>query len=108
MRKKILKTMMCAITAMALLAGCGSSSTENTTGSTEETVTEDTAGNSETGSTENTAEAADYTGTKLVIGVESGAPNIEFFKNNVSEFESATGITVEWVEIPHDNMQNIL
>lgn len=92
MRKKILKVMMCAITTMTLLAGCGSSNTGSTTGSAGDTAAEDTA------------ETADFAGTKLVIGVESGSPNIEFFKNNVSEFESATGITVEWVEIPHDNM----
>ena len=50
------------------------------------------------------AETANLSGTKLVIGVESGSPNIEFYKNNVSEFEDETGITIEWVEIPHDNM----
>ena len=95
MRKKILKVMMCAITTMTLLAGCGSSNTGSTTGSAGDTAAEDTA------------ETADFAGTKLVIGVESGSPNIEFFKNNVSEFESATGITVEWVEIPHDNMHGL-
>ena len=104
MRKKILKVMMCAITTMALLAGCGSSNTGSTTGSAGDTAAEDTAESSGADSTEAAAETADFAGTKLVIGVESGAPNIEFFKNNVSEFESATGITVEWVEIPHDNM----
>ena len=104
MRKKILKVMMCAITTMALLAGCGSSNTGSTTGSAGDTAAEDTAESTGSDSTEAAAETADFAGTKLVIGVESGAPNIEFFKNNVSEFESATGITVEWVEIPHDNM----
>lgn len=95
---------MCAITTMALLAGCGSSNTGSTTGSAGDTAAEDTAESTGSDSTEAAAETADFAGTKLVIGVESGAPNIEFFKNNVSEFESATGITVEWVEIPHDNM----
>ena len=95
MQKKILKVMMCAITTMTLLAGCGNSNTESTIGSTGGTVAD---------STEDKAETANFTGTKLVIGVESGSPNIEFFKNNVSEFETATGITIEWVEIPHDNM----
>ena len=99
MQKKILKVMMCAITTMTLLAGCGNSNTESTIGSTGGTVAD---------STEDKAETANFTGTKLVIGVESGSPNIEFFKNNVSEFETATGITIEWVEIPHDNMHESL
>lgn len=88
MQKKILKTMMCAAMAMALLVGCGNSNTQSTTKSTEEAP----------------GETANLSGTKLVIGVESGSPNIEFYKNNVSEFEDETGITIEWVEIPHDNM----
>ena len=88
MQKKILKTMMYAAMAMALLVGCGNSNTQSTTKSTEEAP----------------AETANLSGTKLVIGVESGSPNIEFYKNNVSEFEDETGITIEWVEIPHDNM----
>ena len=58
-----------------LLAGCGSSNTGSTTGSAGDTAAEDTA------------ETADFAGTKLVIGVESGSPNIEFFKNNVSELK---------------------
>ena len=33
MQKKILKVMMCAITTMTLLAGCGNSNTESTIGS---------------------------------------------------------------------------
>ena len=45
-----------------------------------------------------------FTGTKLVIGVEPVHLILSFLKNNVSEFETATGITIEWVEIPHDNM----
>ena len=34
MQKKILKTMMCAAMAMALLVGCGNSNTQSTTKST--------------------------------------------------------------------------
>ena len=83
MQKKILKVMMCAITTMALLAGCGSSNTESTTGSSAETSTEAAAESTETDSTAETENTADFTGTKLVIGVESGSPNIEFYKNNV-------------------------
>lgn len=40
MRKKILKVMMCAITTMTLLAGCGSSNTGSTTGSAGDTAAE--------------------------------------------------------------------
>lgn len=40
MQKKILKTMMCAAMAMALLVGCGNSNTQSTTKSTECDLTE--------------------------------------------------------------------
>ena len=69
MRKKILKVMMCAITTMALLVGCGSSNTGSTTGSAGDTAAEDTAESTGSDSTEAAAETADFAGTKLVIGV---------------------------------------
>lgn len=50
------------------------------------------------------AEEKEYEGTKLVLGVEAGAPNIEYFKSISGEFTEATGIELEFVDIPHDNM----
>lgn len=80
MKRKWMCLLCCLMTAVMLITACGTSGTEDA-------GTED-----------------GYSGTKLVIGVEAGAPNIEFYKNNVQEFTDQTGIEVEWVEIPHDNM----
>ena len=41
---------------------------------------------------------------KLVIGVESGSPNIAFYKSVAPEYTEQTGIEIEFVEMPHDNM----
>ena len=46
----------------------------------------------------------EYEGTKLVLGVEAGAPNIDYYKSVANEFTEATGIELEFVDIPHDNM----
>lgn len=83
MKKKIAGLISCFMALNLLLAGCsGSDGSE-----------EQNAGN-----------GAGYEGTELTIGVEAGAPNIEFFEEHADEFTEKTGIKVEWVEIPHDNM----
>lgn len=83
MKKKIAGLISCFMALNILLAGCsGSDGSE-----------EQNAGN-----------GAGYEGTELTIGVEAGAPNIEFFEEHADEFTEKTGIKVEWVEIPHDNM----
>ena len=38
------------------------------------------------------------------MGVEAGAPNIDYYKSVANEFTEATGIELEFVDIPHDNM----
>ncbi len=53
---------------------------------------------------QSSGENTGYEGTELVIGVESGSTNIAFYQEHIDEFTEETGITVEWVEIPHDNM----
>lgn len=77
MKKRGLCVLGCAMALIMMFTGCGGQSGENS-GKEEE--------------------------TKLVIGVESGSPNIEFYKAHAEEFEKENGITIEWVEIPHDNM----
>ena len=66
-----------AIMAMSVFAACGDKN-------------EDNGGKTET--------------KKLVLGVESGAPNIDFYKSKAKEFTAETGIELEFVDIPHDNM----
>jgi multiple sugar transport system substrate-binding protein len=43
-------------------------------------------------------------GDSITIGAEQGSPYTEFHKKNTAAFEKETGITVKWVEVPHDNM----
>lgn len=84
----------CLMAVSLILGGCQGNPTSNeTTGNeTEQTspVEEETSAGKE--------------GTKLVIGVESGSPQIAFYEEQCGEFEEETGIEIEWVEIPHDNM----
>lgn len=85
MKKKILGFISCAAVLSLLLCACGNKD------------------NSDAGASAGGGDAG-YEGTKLVIGVESGSPNIAFYQETVSEFTEETGIEIEWVEIPHDNM----
>lgn len=80
MKKKLISMVAGVVMIAALFTGCGKQVSENK------------------------GADGDYSGTKLVIGVESGSPNISFYQDHVDEFTEKTGITVEWVEIPHDNM----
>lgn len=94
--KKVIALVSAVIVGLTMLVGCGASSTSEVTEKGQPTVSSTTAevkGTSKTNS-----------GAKLVIGVESGAPNISFYKKTVKEFTDKTGIGVEFVEIPHDNM----
>jgi len=43
-------------------------------------------------------------GDSITVGAEQGSPYTDFHKKNVAAFEKETGITVKWVEVPHDNM----
>lgn len=84
----------CLMAVSLILGGCQGNPTSNeaTGNETEQTspVEEETSAGKE--------------GTKLVIGVESGSPQIAFYEEQCGEFEEETGIEIEWVEIPHDNM----
>lgn len=40
----------------------------------------------------------------ITVGAEQGSPYTDFHKKNVAAFEKETGISVKWVEVPHDNM----
>ncbi len=98
MKKKIV-SLMISMALLASLTGCG----KNAKTETPDTANEPAQQTEETQTKEENTEKP-YSGTNLVIGVESGSPNIEFYKNQAAEFTEQTGITVEWVEIPHDNM----
>lgn len=105
MKKKLTGLLIGMAITASLLTGCGGENTqkesaEGLNNASESTPEENTAGSRE----EVKEQGKPYEGTNLVIGVEAGAPNIEFYKTEVSEFTEQTGITVEWVEIPHDNM----
>ena len=42
---------------------------------------------------------------KIVVGMEAGSPYDTFYKAHAQEFTDATGVTVEFQSIPHDNIR---
>lgn len=109
--KKWTALLCTAAMTVSMLTACGnngdstqSAEKENVPAGTEETAVGDMAGKDAASGDASAEAGGNFEGTKLVIGVEAGAPNIEFYKNISSEFTDQTGITIEWVDIPHDNM----
>lgn len=106
MKRKITGIAACMVAASLFLGGCGGTETKEpereNAGQTEHGQSGDSQ--TETGQSENSRAGKEHEGTKLVIGVEAGAPNIAFYQEHSAEFKEATGIEIEWVEIPHDNM----
>lgn len=117
MKKQFISAIISMAMTASLLAGCGAGNAQQKAADTAQTdaAQSDGADSAQTDTAQTDAAQADaqggsseagkpYEGTNLVIGVEAGAPNIEFYKTEAGEFTEQTGITVEWVEIPHDNM----
>ncbi len=42
---------------------------------------------------------------KIVVGVEAGSPYETFYAKHAPEFTKATGVAVEFISIPHDNIR---
>lgn len=42
---------------------------------------------------------------KIVVGMEAGSPYDTFYKAHAAEFTSASGVEVEFISIPHDNIR---
>lgn len=93
MKRKIAGMVTCLITVSLLLGGCQGNNDSETNNN-----------ENKQNSSIQTDEQDNHESTKLVIGVESGSPNIAFYEEQADEFEEDTGIEIEWVEIPHDNM----
>ena len=91
MKRKLMCLVMGMTMASMLFSGCGDKQESDGGTAKEQTKEEGTDSKSEKG-------------TKLVIGAEAGAPNIAFYQEHSKEFTEETGIEIEWVEIPHDNM----
>lgn len=102
MKKKTI-SLMISMALLVSLTGCGKDAKTETPDTVNE-LAQQTEEAAEEAEAEEEKTENPYSGTNLVIGVESGSTNIEFYKNQVAEFTEQTGITVEWVEIPHDNM----
>jgi ABC-type glycerol-3-phosphate transport system substrate-binding protein len=43
-------------------------------------------------------------GGSIAIGVEKGSPYTQFHQGAIDQFTQQTGISVKWIEVPHDNM----
>ncbi|GGG08565.1 sugar ABC transporter substrate-binding protein [Paenibacillus abyssi] len=78
-------TMAVSALAVGLISGCsGASSNGNN-----ESASSNAGGNEE---------------KTITIGVETGGPYTEFYKNLAPEFTEQTGISVQFLDVPHDNM----
>ena len=42
---------------------------------------------------------------KIVAGMEAGSPYDTFYKKHAAEFTKASGVEVEFISIPHDNIR---
>ena len=42
---------------------------------------------------------------KIVVGMEAGSPYDTFYKEHAAEFTEASGVEVEFISIPHDNIR---
>jgi multiple sugar transport system substrate-binding protein len=42
---------------------------------------------------------------KIVVGMEAGSPYDTFYKAHAAEFTAASGVNVEFISIPHDNIR---
>ena len=42
---------------------------------------------------------------KIVVGMEAGSPYDTFYKKHAPEFTAKSGVTVEFISIPHDNIR---
>lgn len=42
---------------------------------------------------------------KIVVGMEAGSPYDTFYKAHAADFTSASGVEVEFISIPHDNIR---
>ena len=42
---------------------------------------------------------------KIVVGMEAGSPYDTFYRKHAPEFTAASGVTVEFISIPHDNIR---
>lgn len=101
MKKRVLSAAVGIMMAVSLLAGCGQGAADSQEAAENPAVEAENTGD---GTETDGVQERPFEGTKLTVGVEAGAPNIAFYQSEVSEFTGLTGIEVEWVEIPHDNM----
>lgn len=102
MKRKLAGLIISMVMTASLLAGCGAGNTQQEPAA--DNAVSGSESTSEGDKTHGQEQEKSNEGANLVIGVEAGAPNIEFYKMEAAEFTEQTGITVEWVEIPHDNM----
>ena len=90
MKRKTAGMITCLMTISLILGGCQGNPSSNETIENETTENEtEQAGTAEDETTNG------YAGTKLVIGVESGSPQIAFYEEQCGEFEEETGIKIE-------------
>jgi len=98
MKKRMFSAILCVIMVVTMMSGCGSSGGTETTKGTEGTTT---GGDTTQGSSDDKP----YAGTTVSVLCAS-TPYIETLRANISEFEEATGITVEFDQYENEQLSN--
>ncbi|MDD3219653.1 MAG: ABC transporter substrate-binding protein [Lachnospiraceae bacterium] len=107
MKRKVISVLLCATMGAAMLAGCGSSSSESTSDSTD-AAAEDTAEATDEG-TDESAEASntDFSGEELSILVSAGWMDNRY-DETIARFEETYDVTVDLQTIPADQYDDLL
>jgi len=99
--KKYLLGFLVLLLVMGMATACGGNGNGASSGSVTDnsgsSVEETNAG----GASGDTSEPVTIT-----VGAEAGSPNTEFYKELVAEFTEKTGISVTFIDVPHDNMHD--
>ncbi|MFV0465235.1 MAG: ABC transporter substrate-binding protein [Lachnospiraceae bacterium] len=104
MKKKVLSIMLTAFMTAAVLAGCGSSSTDSTTDSS---TSESADAGTETADASTEEASADFAGEELSILVSAGWMDNRY-DTTIARFEETYDVTVDLQTIPADQYSDIL
>jgi multiple sugar transport system substrate-binding protein len=103
--RKALMVLVSALLVLSLLSACSKSGNSGNNAGTPSN-TDTSANTGETKDPTQTGNNKPYDGVVLNVGVEAGGPAPEYFKSILGEFKEKTGITVNIMDVPGQNMHD--
>lgn len=115
MKKKLVSVLLCTAMGAAMLAGCGSSSSDSSASSSTSAETADSSAAAETAAAE-TASAeetqAASSGEEVTIDfwtIDLKANFEDYFNDLIAAYEEENpGVTINWTDVPYDDIQSKL